>query len=178
MKISFFEKLKKFENNRRTKVRRALIVLLILILFYFFKIASNYPINQDLKHRPDFFGITFSTKFCSELGLDWREVYLAVLDDLKVKEIRLPVYWDQIEKTKGVYDFSDYDYIISEGAKRNVKFILNVGWRLPRWPECHAPGWVNNKSLADTQEEAIKMLSTVINHYKNEKVITAWQLEN
>lgn len=155
-----------------------LIIFLLFLVFYFFKLASNYPLNRDLKHAPDFFGVTFSTKFCSELGLDWKEVYLAVIDDLQVKEIRLPIYWDQIEQEKDVYDFSDYDYIISEGEKRNVKFIVNVGWRLPRWPECHAPEWATKKSLAATQARTIVMLEKVIDHYKDNSAIVSWQLEN
>ena len=37
----------------------------------------------------------------------------------------------KLKKQKNVYDFSDYDYIIQEGEKRDVKFIINLGWRLP-----------------------------------------------
>lgn len=160
------------------KIWQLVSLILVLVLIYYFKIASNFPLKQDLKHQPDFFGVTFSTKFCSEIGLDWKEVYLAVLDDLKVKEVRLPIYWDEIEKTPGNYDFSQYDYIVSEGAKRQVHFIMNIGWRLPRWPECHAPEWAKKTSLAATQARAIKMLGQVVNHYKNEPAITSWQLEN
>ena len=156
-----------------------LIILVVLFLaVYFCKFASNFPWRQDLKHRPGYFGVTFSKKYCGEIGLDWKEVYLAVLDDLKVKEIRLPIYWDDIEAKKNVYDFSDYDYMINEGAKRNVKFIVNIGWRLPRWPECHAPNWVAQNSLASTQAYALQMLTQVVNHYKGNQAITAWQVEN
>lgn len=153
-------------------------IFIIIILIYFFKVSNNFPLKQDLKHAPDYFGVTFSTKFCKELGLDWKEVYLASLDDLQVKEIRLPIYWDEIEKEKGVFDFSQYDYMLQEGAKRNVKFIVNIGWRLPRWPECHAPEWASNKSLVDTQVGTIVMLQNVVNHYKDNPAIVAWQLEN
>ncbi|MFA5886845.1 MAG: cellulase family glycosylhydrolase [Patescibacteria group bacterium] len=152
--------------------------IFFILLIYFFKLASNYPLAQDLKHRSDFFGVTFSTKFCSEIGLDWKEVYSAILDDLQVKEIRLPIYWDEIEKVRDNYDFSQYDYIIREGAKRNVRFIVNIGWRLPRWPECHAPQWAQKKSLAATQARALSMLGQVVSHYKNEAAIISWQLEN
>jgi len=159
---------------------RTLIVLsvIFLISLYFFKFASNYPWRQDLKHRDNFFGVTFSKKFCEEMGLDWKEVYLAILDDLKVKEIRLPIYWDEIESQDGVFDYTDYDYIFSEGAKRNVKFIANIGWRLPRWPECHAPAWTNKKSLAATQAQAIGMVKNVVEHYRSNEAIVYWQLEN
>jgi len=167
-----------YKKSRWGKYWPWLILASLVLLIYFFKFANNFPLRRDLKHKPNFFGVTFSTKFSNEIGLDWREVYLAILDDLKVREIRLPIYWDQIEKERGVYDFSDYDYIISEGAKRGVKFIANIGWRLPRWPECHAPDWASKKSLADTQSAALKMLEKVVDHYKNNEAITIWQLEN
>ena len=168
----------KFEKRRWIKAWYAVVVLGLIFYFYFFKVATNYPWKQDLQYKPGFFGVTFSTKFCAEIGLDWKETYLAILDDLKVKEIRLPIYWDQIEKSKGVYDFSDYDYIIQEGTKRDVNFIVNIGWRLPRWPECHAPEWAVKKSLAETQDQTLEMLEAVINHFKDSEAITAWQLEN
>jgi len=176
-KLGIFSKIKS-ERKRWVRAWHALLLLIIILIFYFFKIATNFPIKQDLNYKSGYFGVTFSTKFCAELGLDWKEVYLAIIDDLKVKEIRLPIYWDEVEKEKGVYDFSDYDYILQEGAKRNVKFIVNIGWRLPRWPECHAPEWAGAKSLAMTQARTMQMLETVVNHYKDNKAIAVWQLEN
>ncbi len=180
----FKGKIKNFgiQNNFACNYRRCFVIGIFLVLIaagiYFTKIANNYPLDINLKHEPDFFGVTFSTKFCREMGLDWKEVYLAMLDDLKVKEVRLPIYWDDIEAVNGVFDFSDYDYMIAEGKKRDVRFIANIGWRLPRWPECHAPEWTNQESLSMTQARAIRMLSTTVEHYKGESSIIAWQLEN
>ena len=166
--------------DRKKRIRLYIFSLLaIFLLFtYFFKVAPNYPENGESSYPDGFFGVTFSTKFSSELGLDWKELYSAILDDLQVKEIRLPIYWDDIEKEEGKFDFSQYDYIIDEGSKKGVKFIVNIGWRLPRWPECHAPEWTNKKSLAKTQAAAVRMIAEVAEHYKNEEAIIAWQLEN
>ncbi|MFA5751431.1 MAG: cellulase family glycosylhydrolase, partial [Candidatus Paceibacterota bacterium] len=173
----------KFIKIFKMKARRSIVIsfvifVVLIFLFYTFKFAKHYPANNDLEFQKGFFGVTFSTKFCDELGLDWKKTYLAILDDLKVKEIRLPIYWDEIEKADGVYDFSDYDFMISEGSKRGVKFIANIGWRLPRWPECHAPKWVEKRSLTVTQDRTIVMIGEVVNHYKNNKAIIAWQVEN
>lgn len=161
------------------KLKIIILVLLILILsvVVFMKIFSNTKEEVVLKDA-DFFGVTFSRKYAEELGLDWREVYLAVLDDLQVKQIRIPIYWDEIEKEKGVFSYADYDYIISEGSKRNVKFIISVGWRLPRWPECHAPKWTNQESISDIQSRVLVMIEKTINRYKDNKSIVYWQLEN
>lgn len=173
----------KFIKLFKMKARKSILIsfvifIALLIFFYTFKIANNYPRRQDLVFEKGFFGVTFSTKFCEELGLDWKQTYIAVLDDLKVKEIRLPIYWDDIESSDGVYDFSKYDFIISEGAKRNVRFIANIGWRLPRWPECHAPEWAEKRSLTVTQDKAIVMVGELVDHYRNNKAIVAWQVEN
>lgn len=167
-----------YEKKRRRRIWHSFWILFFILAFYFTKVADNFPSKRDLNYIPGFFGVTFSTKFCSELGLNWKEVYLAILDDLQAKEIRIPIYWNEIETEKGVYDFSNYDYIIQEGAKRNVHFIANIGWRLPRWPECHAPEWAQTKSLAATQANALDMLGMVVDHYRNESSIVAWQIEN
>jgi len=155
-----------------------ILIILFITLIYFSKIAKNYPLKQDLEHDSGFFAVTFSTKFSEELGLDWKETYLAILDDLEVREIRLPIYWDEVEPEEGKFDFSKYDYIIEEGEKRGVNFVVNIGWRLPRWPECHAPIWASQKDLSETQIKTMLMVKEVVDHYKHRESITAWQLEN
>jgi len=161
------------------KISSWLIIIVLLTIIYFFKLANNYPSPQRTLTYPNgFFGVTFSKEFSTKLGLKWKEVYLAILDDLKVKEIRIPIYWDEIETTQGVFNFSDYDYIFKEGAKRNVKFIANIGWRLPRWPECHAPNWTRRDNVTETRAETLVMLDKVVRHYRHNKAIVAWQVEN
>lgn len=181
-KKCFFKNIYKICFKKGSLIRFVIIKSIILLIlfgaFYSVKIAKHYPNKIDIQANPEFFGVTFSTKFSEELGLDWREVYLAILDDLQVKEIRLPIYWDEIETADGIFDFSDYDFIISEGEKRGVRFIANIGWRLPRWPECHAPKWVEKNNIYYTQGRAILMLGKVIDHYKGQESIVAWQLEN
>jgi len=156
-----------------------LIVLAVIILIlWIFKWANYYPNKIDLKPRADFFGVTFSTKFCNELGLDWQEVYLAILDELKVKYIRLPIYWDEIEKQEGVFDFSKYDYLIDEGEKRGAKFIISVGRRVPRWPECHSPAWLNYKSEIGARVATLTEIRTIVERYRERNSVYYWQVEN
>jgi len=156
----------------------AAIIFLAFIVVLFLKYAKNYPAKITLEHQPNYFGVTYSKKFAKLLGLDWRETYLAILDDLQVKEVRLPVYWDDLEKAEGVFDFSDVDYMLNEGAARGVKFILTIGERTPRWPECHAPAWAKEKSVVDRQEATISMISQVVARYKDRPEVIYWQVEN
>ncbi len=122
-----------------------IILIAILLLVWIFKIDRHYPRKINLADvKKDYWGVTFSKKMCDEIGLEWKTVYLGMLDDLKIKKVRLPIYWDEIEVEDDSWDFSDYDFMFDEGAKRGVEFIANIGWRLPRWPECHAPKWVES----------------------------------
>jgi len=153
------------------------IIIVIIIFVLFMKIfkKDNY---LEIKNNPEFFGVTFSKTYAAELGLDWRDLYLAILDDLRVKNIRLPIYWDEIAKEKGIFAYSEYDFMISEGARRNVKFIINIGWRLPRWPECHAPEWTNQEDINEIHERTLFMLEKTVKRYQDNPSIIYWQVEN
>ena len=172
------KKEEKVKKNFRPKLWHAIIVLALVLAFLLLKIVNYYPLNKGLNHQADYFGVTFSKKFCDEIGLNWQEVYTAMLDELQVKNIRIPVYWDEIEKMEGNFDFSDYDYMLSEGEKRGTNFIISIGRRVPRWPECHSPAWLNKKNELGAKVATLKMLREVVNHYKNQESIEYWQIEN
>ncbi len=142
------------------------------------KAFNNYPKNIDLKHKPGEFGVTFSKKFCEELGLKWKDVYLATLDDLKVKYIRLPAYWDEIEKTENEYSFEDFDYMVNTASSRQANMIITLGRRQPRWPECHTPDWNDNKNSSESEAHILKLIKEVVIRYKDNTNILYWQVEN
>lgn len=123
-------------------------------------------------------GIAFSKPFTTEMGLDWREAYLAILDDLKVKRIRLPIYWQDVEVEPGKYNFSDYDWMIEEAKKRDVQLILVIGRKLPRWPECHAPFWADKLPEPEKQEKILSIISKSVERYKNSENLYFWQVDN
>jgi len=160
------------------KISILVFIVLFIVLILFMKIFPGNKDNLIIERNPDFFGVTFSKKYSHELGLDWRKVYLAILDDLQVKQIRVPIYWDDIEKEKDIFTYQDYDFLIAEGSKRNVKFVISVGWRLPRWPECHAPDWTYKQNIEETQERVLVMIEKTVNRYKDNSAIVYWQLEN
>src|SRR6266704_2385239 len=77
------------------------IVLSVAILLF---IYINLPAKASDNRAQ--IGVTFSSLYAEQIGLNWKDAYLAMLDDLKIKHVRLPVYWDRVEKTEGVYDFA------------------------------------------------------------------------
>lgn len=166
------------KKNKKIIFWIGIFFIILLVLVYFFKIADYYPKKIDLKHDPGFFGVTYSKKYAENIGLDWKETYIAILEELEVKKVRIPIYWDDIEKIPGVFDFSDYDFLIEEAEKRDVKVILNFGMRVARWPECHFPYWANSLDTEKLQERTLKMLVAVMENFKNSSAINYWQLEN
>jgi hypothetical protein len=124
------------------------------------------------------YGVTFTKYFADELGVDWIDVYQALLDDLKVRKLRLAAHWPMIEPERDMYDFSDLDYQISEASKRDASIILAIGRRLPRWPECHTPHWVGYMGWDEQKMEIRQYLTAIVTRYKDEPHIKLWQVEN
>jgi len=103
---------------------------------------------------------------------------LAILDDLKPYSLRLPIYWQDIEAENGTYNFSDYNWMIDEAGKRNIKLVLVIGRKVPRWPECHSPTWTDKFTEQEKQDRIIEYISKSIEHYKNTESLYLWQIDN
>lgn len=164
-------------QNFLKKLLKALgiLILIIIALIIGLLIYFNLPVSQMNNNAQ--LGVTFSAYYAKGIKLDWREAYTAVLDDLKAKRIRIPVYWDMVEPEKDRYDFSDLDWQIAEARKRNAEIILIVGQKVPRWPECFIPAWTQNNN-EQKKSELLKFIFTVVERYKNEPAVKYWQVEN
>lgn len=124
------------------------------------------------------YGVSFNTPYARELGLDWREVYSAILEDLGVKQLRLAAHWPMVEPEQGQWNFEELDYQVAEAGKHDARVVLAVGRRLPRWPECHVPEWAQRMSWEDQKKELRIYLEKVVSRYKNNPTIAYWQVEN
>lgn len=123
-------------------------------------------------------GATFSHKYAEELGLDWPQVYLATLDDLKVKKLRIPMYWSDIEPNQNERNYSSFDWMMTEAAKRDVKVTLAIGIKVPRWPECFIPDWAEGTSQNELSVNFSSFLEETVIRYKNNPALERWQVEN
>jgi hypothetical protein len=149
----------------------AIIVGCVLLLFGYFNLPGPDP-REDVH-----LGMTFSYRYASGLGLDWKETYLALLDEVGVRKLRIPVYWDLVEKEPKIYDWADIDWQIAEAKKRDAEVILSIGQKVPRWPECHIPGWVGDDT--DTRRAALlRFMMKAVERYKDHPEIAVWQVEN
>ncbi len=153
-----------------------IFILAVLISIYLLTRSTN--LNPDLEDNSFTYGVTFTPKTAQYLSGDWKKVYKEVLDDLKVRNLRIPSYWSEIEPIEGNFDFSQTDYLIDEAGKRNAKLILALGVKQPRWPECHIPDWAYELSVAERQQKALERIKKTIERYKTNPNIIAWQVEN
>jgi len=123
-------------------------------------------------------GVTFSPRYAAGLGLDPRATYVAMLDQLAVTSVRLPLYWEEIEPVPGVYAFSDIDFYLSAAAARHISLLVSVGFKQPRWPECYPPAWASELPREALQPSILRLVEAEVLHVKQWPGVLAWQVEN
>lgn len=165
--------LHKIFRLRITKIFLVLLLIIILVPALIF-LAFRPKIQHDINY-----GVSFSARYAEDLGLDWQETFIQVLDDLKSRNLRLVVYWDETEKERGVYDFSRIKWQLDEAEKRNVNVILAMGRKVPRYPECFEPLWwqeIGDEAIQN--QELYSYIEETTNALKGYNSIKIWQVEN
>jgi hypothetical protein len=159
----------------RRRLIQGLKIVGVLLLTFIFAIIL---LAQKPKPEVISYGMSFNTPYARELGLDWKETYDAILDDLGVRRLRLAAHWPMVEPLQGTYNFNELDYQIKRAEEVGATVILAVGRRLPRWPECHVPEWARGLTTTERQAMLIDYLTVVVNRYKDNPAVIMWQVEN
>lgn len=103
--------------------------------------------------------------------------------------------WHLMEKTEGQYDFSFFDQVIEKAKKKGLKIIMGT-------PTATIPAWLAKKhpdilsqfengqkrtfggrhvycfNSPDMYTYSEKIIRALVGHYKEEKQIIAWQIDN
>jgi hypothetical protein len=123
-------------------------------------------------------GYTFSTKYCLELGLNPRDTFTQINQDLGFEVVRLCAYWDELAVRPDQYDWEWLDYLVEYCEKVGVKVVMAVGRKLPRWPEYHEPNWTRKLIEEEFYTVLDDYIKDVIERYKKFKHVVAFQIEN
>ncbi len=158
--------------------RRALVVLCAIVAMFSLPACSYVPALYPAPRRDVLLGVTFSARYARELSLDPKATYAALMDDLGVRHIRLPVYWDEVEPSPGEYDFSSIEDYLAQAKARQVHVIVSLGYKQERWPECYEPPFVKNASVAEKRRLILDLLRTEILALRSFDNIDLWQIEN
>jgi len=148
-----------------------LLILVILALIYgalWFSSKKTYQVE---------YGISFNQYHAESLGLDWKDVYLDMLEELKPKYIRIAAMWNEVEEKKDEQNFSNVDWMMDEAKKHNTKVVLVVGQKSPRWPECNMPQWLD-ETEEQTKGYLLNYVQSVVEGYRDNESLEFWQVEN
>lgn len=84
-----------------------IIIAIVAVIFYYFFVGKA-PAQKSIT-----WGVAFSQTQTEYSKLNWKETYSAIIDDLKVKNIKLHTQWDWVEGKSGNYFFDDIDWQFS-----------------------------------------------------------------
>ena len=161
---------------RNKWLRGSTITLVVFFVLFLLAPIWNPVIFPPISHPR--IGVSFSEKRSMEMGLDWRDNYLALLDDMNIRSYRLMSYWDVHEKERGNFNFTSLDWQMDMAAQKGAKVSLAIGLRQPRWPECHQPEWANSLSGGEWKQALYEYITVVVKRYENHPALESWQLEN
>lgn len=165
-------------------VKKVLKIILLVIAGLFLIFVFYFFVGIPSEAEKITWGVSFSQKHAENLGIDWKETYLVLLDDLGVKNIKLLTQWNLLEPKEDEYNFEDLDWQIKEAEKKGVKILLVIGLKTGRWPECHIPEWAKNLSKNEQQKEILELIEKIVQRYTGPSrvilgdSILAWQVEN
>lgn len=177
--------MKQLKSEHKTRRKILLALTMILSGLFIAWVAGIWLFGSiyQRQHRNDevLIGASFSKETAEDLGSNWHTNYLDLLDGMRLKHLRLMSYWNQIEPTRGTYNFEDLDWQFAEAEKRSAMISLSVGLRQPRWPECHQAGWASELYKSDYaawEKELFAFIGAVVDRYKDSPSLQSWHLEN
>src|SRR3989344_4368797 len=152
--------------------------ILLLFLIFFLVFIGYFFIGRAPQAKEIKWGVNFSKKQAQSLGLDWKAVFISLLEDMGVRNFKIITHWDLIEVQEGQYDFNDLDWQIEKLVDSGAKAFLALGMKTPGWPECHIPEWAGGFEKEKQQELILNFLENIVLRYKDSSAIWAWQVEN
>jgi hypothetical protein len=158
--------------------RHRLAIIIIAALVIIGSSISIWVEAQKTKPEHIVWGLTYTPIAAQRLSLNTHDTYLAVLNELKPKKLRLVAYWNEIEPKKNNFNFSELDFETAEAAKRHIPVVIAVGQKVPRYPECFLPDWVSKTNQPSRQADLLKFIDTTVNRFNSDTNVAAWQIEN
>jgi hypothetical protein len=123
-------------------------------------------------------GVTYSAHAARDLGLDPVAAYQAMLDELKPQRLRLVAYWSDVEPKAGVFDYHELDSQVAEAEKRGIPYVIALGQKVPRYPECFAPTWAKVLPVEQQHTRLLDEVENTVRRYDGNAHLVTWQVEN
>jgi hypothetical protein len=168
----------------------ALLIALTLAVFVGIRPLVGGQASLAAAATPALVGFSFSPKSATYSGQDPTASLRTLLAELTPDLVRLPVYWDSVESTRGAFDFSQTDHLIAlvesynrAHAVRPARVILIAGLRNMGYPELYVPDWVPEAQREPASQLAVdpeyqRYLVETYAHYRRHPLLYSWQIEN
>lgn len=123
-------------------------------------------------------GTTFSHRQIQYLDLEVLPSLEKILT-LNFDMLRFGVYWSEVEREPGVFDFSKIESLLMICQEKKQKVLLTLGAKAPRWPEFYIPAFLpQNLENEEAQNRTLQFVEKTTEKLKKYSVIEAWQVEN
>lgn len=152
--------------------------ILFLLFFRFILLPLIFPPQPKVEYLAPEYGFTFTPRYATSLGLDPKEAYLLLLDNLKPVSVRIPIYWDEAQPEEEKLDLEQIKWMLEVAEKRQVPVVLALGYTLFRAPECYAPGWTYSLDKEAFKKVFLSFLEKSVSELVDFTAIEAWQIEN
>jgi len=159
-------------------MKRFVLRIFGVLFFVYIFIVSFLFVGKPPQTPDTQFGLTYSVTYARYLGLDVHELLQKIVTELRPTVVRLPLYWNEIEKSEGSYDFSEYRLFMDQLEETNTPVILTIGYKVPRYPECYAPSWTHTLSSHDFEERVRAYVGAAVTEFSSYENIEMWQVEN
>jgi hypothetical protein len=155
------------------------IILVITLGFLIFPFMLYLFLAPNKKENISY-GFNFSNKYAQELDQDWKKTFKEIVETFPSKKYRIAVYWDEVQKDKNSFDYSNIKYQLDILEKYpNSEVILVMGRKVIRYPECHEPKWwVETRDDEEKKLALLKYVERTVLELRDYKSIKYWQVEN
>lgn len=109
-------------------------------------------------HEEKFKNLRLGTTFVpSEFGSNARalDALRYTVEELGIRDIRLPLRWDKTSPESGKVDLTYYDPFIRYMRDHGVRICPSFGYKAARWPEHYPPDYVQNSETMLSNGEEI-----------------------
>src|SRR5438132_390812 len=104
-------------------MRRMLKIILFIVIVAVVALLLYYFVGKSPVRSKILWGVNFSQMQAENLRLDWKKTYLAILEDLGVKNIKLLTQWDWVEGEKDDFYFNDVDWQLDQAKQHNANIV-------------------------------------------------------
>jgi len=105
------------------KIFKIFILLFIIIFIIFTIVFCFFFVGSASVSKNITWGVDFSQMQSESLGLNWKQNYSAIINDLGTKNIKLHTQWDWVEGKQDKFYFNDVDWQLAQAKSKDVKII-------------------------------------------------------